>query len=360
MQSHRYMASQVSTFHSINPATTVPASVDPLIGTSVGGWRLERWLGGGKSNRVYRARHERLNRRAAVKLLDSRLAKDNEAVSRFFCEARAVAELGADHLVDIFDFLYDPNRGQVAYAMELLRGRDLRSLLDDKKRVSPSRAARIAAQLCEALGAIHKVGVVHRDLRPSNVMLIRRGGDPDYVKLLDFGHARFPGKVRHSTDAGAQLGSPLYMAPEQAASPDVDGRADLYAVGCILFHMLTGAPPFRGTTAEEIIAKKVSATRAPNPVGDHGAGEVPIALGTIVQRLMARDPADRFPDAASARAALLAGAELDPWSGDDRTMAVPPLAPQNGNHIRERAKSYGLGLAFAAGLASGLILAFVR
>ena len=347
------MASTVTT----TPATT-PA--DPLLTTSMGGWRLERWLGGGKSNRVYKARHERLNRRAAVKVLDARLAKDDEAVSRFFCEARAVAELGADHLVDIFDFVYDPSRGQVAYAMELLRGRDLRGVLDDKKRLSPSRSARIAAQLCEALSAIHKVGVVHRDIRPSNVMLVRRGGDPDYVKLLDFGHARFPGKVRHTTEAGAQLGSPLYMAPEQAMSPDVDGRADLYAVGCMLFHMLTGAPPFRGTTSEEIIAKKIAATRAPNPVGNHGAGEVPIALAAIVQKLMSRDPADRYPDAASARAALLAGAELDPWSGDDRTMAVPPLAPAQAPSLRSRVRSYGLGLAFAAGVASGLLLAFIR
>jgi serine/threonine-protein kinase len=136
-------------------ATSLPIPADPLLASICGGWRLERWLGGGKQNRVYKARHERLNRRAAVKVLDARLAKDEEAVSRFFCEARAVAELGAEHLVDIFDFVYDPSRGQIAYAMELLRGRDLRQLLDSKKALSPARAARIAAQLCDALAAIH-------------------------------------------------------------------------------------------------------------------------------------------------------------------------------------------------------------
>jgi serine/threonine protein kinase len=342
-------------------ATPLPIQPDPLASATLGSWRLERWLGGGKTSRVYKARHDRLNRRAAVKVLDARLAKDDDAVSRFFCEARAVAELNAEHLVDIFDFVYDPNRGHVAYAMELLRGRDLRQLLDDKKRLAPARAARIAAQLCDALSAIHKAGVVHRDLRPSNIMLVRRGGDPDYVKVIDFGLARFPGKVRHATGAGEQLGSPLYTAPEQANSPDVDARADLYAVGCILFHMLTGAPPFRGNNAEELIAAKANAARAPSPIGDHGVGDVSPALAAVVQKLIARDPADRFPDAASARTALLGGGELDPWSGDDRTMAVQPL-PITTAPVKalDRARSYGYGLVFAIGLACGVALALLR
>ena len=340
-------------------ATPLPVPSDPLVSTMVGGWRLERWLGGGKQNRVYKARHERLHRRAAVKVLDARLCKDEDAVSRFFCEARAVAELGADHLVDIFDFVYEPEREQIAYAMELLRGRDLRNLIEEKKALAPARAARIAAQLCDALSAIHKVGVVHRDLRPSNVMLVRRGGDPDYVKVFDFGLARFPGPVRHATAAGASLGNPIYMAPEQADSPDVDARADLYAVGCILFHLITGRPPFWGEDATAILAKKRAATRAPSPVGDHGAGDVPPALAAIVQRLLARDPAERYPDASTTRAALLEGAELDPWSADDRTLAVPALARKPAP-LDARSRSIGLGLAFAAGLASGLVLAFVK
>jgi serine/threonine-protein kinase len=340
-------------------ATPPPSSKDPLVGTTLGGWRLERYLGGGRTNRVYAARHERLNRRAAVKVLDRSLAKDDDAVSRFFCEARAVAELNAEHLVDVFDFVYDPDKGRIAYAMELLRGRDLRRVIDEKKVLAPARAARIAAQLCEAAAAIHKVGVVHRDFRPSNVMLVRRGGDSDYVKLLDFGMARFPGKVRHSTAAGTQVGSPLYIAPEQSASPDVDARADLYSIGCILYHMLTGHPPFWGEDAETIVTAKRDAKRAPSPVGNHGAGPVSPALATIVQRLLERDPALRFPDAASARAALLTGAELDPWVADDRTIAVPPIARLSTPRMA-RVRSFGLGLAFAAGVASGLILAFIR
>jgi serine/threonine-protein kinase len=336
------------------------AAADPLSGTTLGGWRIEQQLGGHKNCRVYKARHERLNRRAAIKVLDSRLAKDEEAVSRFFCEARAVAELGAEHLVDVFDFIYDPKNGRVAYAMELLRGRDLRHLLENCKLLAPTRAARIAAQLCEALAAIHKVGVVHRDLNPSNIVLVRRGGDADYVKLLDFGTARFPGRVRHETAAGTQVGTPAYIAPEQASSPDVDARADLYSVGCILHQMLTGKTPYAGATGDDVITNKLLARVAPLPLGDHGAGLVSPALAAIVQRLLARDPKDRFPDAQSARTALLGSTGMgDPWLADDRTIAVQPLAPKSST-IAARVRSVGLGVAFAAGLASGLVLAFIR
>lgn len=337
-----------------------PPAQDSLQGTSIGGWRLEQRLGGHKHSGVYKARHERLNRRAAVKVLDARLAKDDEAVSRFFCEARAVAELGAEHLVDVFDFIYDPKNGRVAYAMELLRGHNLGHLFGEHKVFAPGRAARIAAQLCEALAAIHKVGVVHRDVSPSNVVLVRRGGDADYVKLLDFGQARFPGRVRHATGAGEQVGNPVYMAPEQASSPDVGAAANLYSVGCILYQMLTGHPPFDGDTADEVVSRKIDARIAPSPAGNHGAGKVPQALAAIVKRLLARSPGDRFPDAESARAALLGSTEMsDPWVADDRTIAVAPLAEKDAP-LTARVKSYGLGVAFAVGLASGLVIAFIR
>ena len=338
------------------PAPPTPHAIQ------VGSWKLGRRLGGQKNSGVYKAKHARLGRSACVKILDARLVKDDEAVSRFFCEARAVAELGAEHLVDIFDFVYDRESGQVAYVMELLRGQDLRQVLEERRRIAPARAARIAAQLCDALSPVHKAGVVHRNLRPSNIMLVRRGGDPDFLKLLDFGMARFPGKVRHATEVGAQIGSPLYVAPEQVASADVDARADLYAVGGILFHMLTGGPPFRGATTEELLAQKAAAVQAPSPVGDHGAGVVSPALAAIVQRLLARNPADRFPDAASARAALLGAGEMDPWSADDRTMAVQPLAPAAGETTRvlSRFGAYGLGVSFAIGLATGLAMMFLR
>ena len=342
------------------PVPSPPAPTPQTI--QVGSWKLGRKLGGQKSSGVYKARHERLGRSACVKLLDARLVKDDDAVSRFFCEARAVAELGAEHLVDIFDFVYDRDHGQVAYVMELLRGQDLRQVLEEKKRLAPGRAARIAAQLCDALSSAHKAGVVHRDLRPSNIMLVRRGGDPDFVKLLDFGMARFPGKVRHATEVGTQIGSPLYVAPEQVASADVDARADLYSVGGILFHMLTGAPPFHGANADELLAQKTARANAPSPVGDHGSGMVSPALAAIVQRLLARDPADRFPDAASARAALLGAGEMDPWSGDDRTMAVQPLAPAAREVTRafSRMGAYALGISFSVGLATGLALMVLR
>ena len=219
----------------------VEQSRDAKAGMVIGGYRLQRLLGAGAMGRVYLAEHERLGRRAAVKLLDG---WDPELVSRLFCEARAVAQIGDEHLVDVYDFVADPQRGVVAYVMEYLAGEDLRKLLAREKVLAPSRVARIAAQICEGLAAAHKVGVVHRDLKPDNIVLVRRGGDTDFVKLVDFGIAQFAGPVAHRTRAGIALGSAAYMAPEQAEGKRVDGRADLYAVGVVMHELLTGEVPF--------------------------------------------------------------------------------------------------------------------
>ena len=127
----------------------------------VGGYRLLKMLGAGAMGRVYLAEHERLGRRAAVKVLDG---WDPELVSRLFCEARAVAQIGDEHLVDVYDFVADPQKGVVAYVMEFLDGQDLRKLLQRERVLAPSRVARLAAQICEGLDAAHKVGVVHREL----------------------------------------------------------------------------------------------------------------------------------------------------------------------------------------------------
>ena len=132
----------------------------------VGGYRLLKMLGAGAMGRVYLAEHERLSRRAAVKVLDG---WDPELVSRLFCEARAVAQIGDEHLVDVYDFVADPQKGVVAYVMEFLDGQDLRKLLQRERVLAPSRVARLAAQICEGLDAAHKVGVVHRDGKPTPV-----------------------------------------------------------------------------------------------------------------------------------------------------------------------------------------------
>jgi len=298
------------------------AAPSDLTGSLVGGYRLEWRLGGSATAQVYFGRHERLGRAAAVKLLSPHLALDDEMMSRFFCEARAVAELGSEHLVEVYDFVFEPRKERVAYIMEYLAGDDLRRTLDRSPRLPPARAARIAAQLCDALAAAHAYGVVHRDVRPGNVMLVRRGGNPEFVKLIDFGVAQFSGQVKHRTAAGVALGNPSHMSPEAARGQRVDGRADIYSVGVVLFEMLTGAPPFRGATQAATIDLQLH-QKPPSVSGDHGHGPVPRVLVDVVRRCLQKSPDDRFDDAESLRGALLDAAELPPDAERTQTIATP-------------------------------------
>ncbi len=333
---------------------------DAKAGLIVGGYRLQRLLGAGAMGRVYLAEHERLGRRAAVKILDG---WDAELVSRLFCEARAVAQIGHDHLVDVYDFVADPQRGVVAYIMEYLAGEDLRKLLQREKKFSPDRVARIAAQVCEGLGAAHAVGVVHRDLKPDNIVLIRRGGDVDFVKLVDFGIAQFAGPVAHRTRVGIALGSAAYMSPEQAEGKRVDGRSDLYALGVVMHELLTGEVPFLGKTSRETL-EIMHTTKIPSAAGDHGAGLVSEELAQVVQRCLAKRSEDRFQTADELRKALLEAGALnsDP---DDQTQMVTAQAMgdlgvgrrgNKGQSGKPGRRQDGLGRQAATGLSMAAIL----
>lgn len=325
----------------------------------IGGYRLVRLLGAGAMGRVYLAEHERLGRRAAVKLLDG---WDPELVSRLFCEARAVAQIGDEHLVDVYDFVADPQRGVVAYVMEFLNGQDLRKVLQRDKVLAPSRVARIAAQICEGLAAAHKVGVVHRDLKPDNILLVRRGGDTDFVKLVDFGIAQFAGPVAHRTRAGIALGSAAYMAPEQAEGKRVDGRADLYAVGVVMHELLTGEVPFLGKTSRETL-EIMHSTKPPSAAGDHGAGHVSDELARLVQKCMAKRPEDRYQTADDLRKALLDAGNMAA-DHNDSTQVLLSARPRV--HLAKRArtaKGVSIGtfllssaVAFAVGVIVGIAI----
>lgn len=323
----------------------------------IGGYRLLKLLGAGAMGRVYLAEHERLGRRAAVKVLDG---WDPELVSRLFCEARAVAQIGDEHLVDVYDFVADPQKGVVAYVMEYLAGEDLRKLLQRERVLAPHRVARLAAQICAGLDAAHKVGVVHRDLKPDNIVVVRRGGDSDFIKIVDFGIAQFAGPVAHRTRAGIALGSAAYMAPEQAEGKRVDGRADLYAVGVLMFELLTGEVPFLGKTSRETL-EIMHSTRPPSAIGDHGAGQVSDGMAKLVQKCMAKRPEDRFQTADDLRKSLLDIAELS-TERDDRTQMMGALRSRK---VKSKLAAYrnlstvavlGMAFAFALGLGAGLLI----
>jgi serine/threonine-protein kinase len=213
-------------------------------GARLGNYRLDDLLGRGGMGSVWRATHHRLGRTAAIKILAPELAADEQYVSRFFHEARIVNEVRHPNIVDVYDFLELEEPKCVAYVMELLEGASLGSLLKQRA-LAPIQAIHAAIQIAGALEAVHKVGVVHRDLKPDNVIVIGRlDGDLSEVpslKVLDFGIAKVSDPERaHKTGTGYLLGTPAYMAPEQVGGEMVNAAADAYALGEILFEMLAG------------------------------------------------------------------------------------------------------------------------
>ena len=287
-----------------------PAILTELVGQILDGrYRIEALLGHGGMGAVYRATHVHLEQRVAIKVLRPHLAGDPVAARRFAREAKATYQLSTPHAVDVADFGVTEG-GLVYMAMEYLDGRTVHDELAVDGALAPARALRIAAQVCDALDAAHRLGFLHRDIKPDNVMLIRRGADPDFVKVLDFGLAKLIEgagggalSVAALTQRDMVFGTPEYMAPEQAMGHALDGRADLYAVGATLFEMLTGRPPFADPSPMKLLAMHV---RQPPPAlaaarPDRG---FPAPLEALVARCLAKSP-DGRPASAGALAAEL-------------------------------------------------------
>ena len=229
--------------------------------------------------------------------------------------------------------------------------------------------AKTFASCCSESGCWHRVesaahakGIVHRDLKPENIFLLEREGQKDYVKIVDFGIAQFAGPVAHRTRAGIALGSAAYMAPEQAEGKRVDGRADLYAVGVLMFELMTGEVPFLGKTSRETL-EIMHVTKVPSPAGDHGAGLVTDAMAKLVQRCMAKRPEDRFQTAEELRKALLDIADLAPDRGDKTQILLGAVAKRKVTTPLKGLSStavLGMAIAFAVGLGAGLIIMGIR
>ncbi|MEO8246589.1 MAG: Stk1 family PASTA domain-containing Ser/Thr kinase [Chloroflexota bacterium] len=281
-----------------------------MIGRLINGrYRLIAPLGEGGMATLWRAVDEQLDREVAVKLLRPQYSADPGFARRFKQEARSAGSLAHPNIVSVYDYGQDGEDAATQYiVMQLVDGQDLSGLLRERGRLSVSDAVRIALGVAAALEAAHRRGIVHRDVKPGNI-LITDDGD---VKVTDFGIARAVSETS-MTVTGTTLGSVHYFSPEQARGDEVTGASDVYALGIVLYEMLTGRRPFEGDSAAGVALKRL--TDDPPPPSEFN-GNLPPALVAIVMRSLARDIADRYPDA-GAMAEALRGYQRDPG-------ALPP------------------------------------
>ena len=279
---------------------------------------LLRLLGQGGMGSVYLARERLLERLVAIKVLKSELVH-GDARERFIREARTAARLTHPHIVPLYSF------GQAGdtlyYIMGFVEGESLEDRLKRTGRLTASEARRILAELADALEYAHSNGVVHRDIKPDNILIDRASGR---AILTDFGIAKVSAGGATITRTGIIVGTPLYMSPEQAAGErEVDGRADLYSLGVIGYRLLVGRPPFEGASIQDVFIKQ--ATQAPPPIDSLG-GDIPIDLISAVMRCLEKDPAARWPTAAAFQRALVADPETAPPMRTGRAVLAPPAA----------------------------------
>ena len=283
----------------------------------LGSYQVGELLGKGGMGEVYRATHRMLARPAAIKLIRPETIAGGDqaarelAVKRFKREAEVAANLQSPHTVELYDFGVTEDES-LYFVMELLEGMDLQSLVDTHGALPANRVIHILMQVCHSLEEAHARGLVHRDIKPANIHLGRLGLQHDFVKVLDFGLVKSVNTKAGDTAAteiGMTPGTPDYMAPEMTLGENLDGRTDLYAVGCVGFFLLTGHPVFAASNVYHMIARHLNDT--PEPPSAHAAG-VPPELDRLILACLAKQPAGRPQSAADVRRTLC-GITVDPW-----------------------------------------------
>ncbi len=287
---------------------------DMSAGTVFAGHRIEAVAGRGGMGVVYRARQLSLDRTVALKVIAPALTQDGAIRRRFLRESRAAASIDHPNVIPIY---YTGEEGEVAFiAMRYVSGDDLRTLVRRERRLEPARAAGIVAQVGAALDAAHAAGLVHRDVKPANVLL----GPEDHAYLTDFGLTKHVLSEPGPTRSGHWVGTLDFVAPEQIRGERIDARSDVYALGCLLHYALTGGPPFPREGDEAKLWAHLSETPAPTGISPE--------LDAVIARALAKSPEDRFPSAGDlGRAALAAAGEETRPGGPERMVAVGAAAP---------------------------------
>ncbi len=318
--------------------TSWPAagSAPDLVGREIAGrYRIVKKLGEGGMGAVYRGEQISLKRAVAVKVLKPELGSNQMVLRRFNAEAEAVAKLSHPNTVNIYDFGQDTD-GSLFIAMEFIEGRSLREALQMEGPFSPARAVSIALQVAASLSDAHAHSIVHRDLKPDNVMLQDRGRQKDVVRVLDFGIAKLRDDNRATqqamTQAGDMLGTPQYMAPEQIRGEAIDGRTDIYALGCMLYEMVTARLPYEAPTIMAMLSKHLIEPVVP-PSQRRLDLMLPPAVDQLVLHAMAKDPAARpatMDQLAEMLQGLLQALPADPTRSGGMSVQqgiVTPVAP---------------------------------
>jgi len=283
---------------------------DPMIGRTIAGrYVVHERIGVGGMGTVYRARHDVVGRDVAVKFLSPELAYEPSSKTRFLREARAANKINHEHIIDITDY-GETDDGMVYLVMEFLDGVPLNEEIARGPMPVP-RAYAVALQIAHALARAHELDVIHRDIKPDNIFLLR-GYEGDFVKILDFGLAHMKGELR-VTATGTIFGTPEYMSPEQARGAPLDPRTDLYSVGCVLFEMLTAMLPFQGSTPDLILKHLREPPRAPS----FHVPTLPPEVDALVLRMLEKDPEDRLGSA------FELADEVKSWLEAHRTSQMP-------------------------------------
>jgi serine/threonine protein kinase len=317
-----------------------------LLGTVLSGrYRLDSVLGEGGMGAVYAATHLKLERPVAVKVLRASMKGESTHLDRFFQEARAAASVKSSGVVDVMDLDVDPKHGPYL-VMEKLEGEPLTEMLRRGK-TPPEESVALIGELLDVLSAVHEHDIVHRDLKPPNVFLHRDEKGERVLKVLDFGIAKV--KQRHLTLTGEIVGTPRFMAPEQAHGNELDQRTDLYSAGLLLYCLLSGKPPFDGVVGGRVITLL---DKGPTPLHELVPG-LPEALYRVVDKAIAPKPEDRFESAAAmARALRRSLREPADGEGDTPASAIPTAkAPRDRSAVP---MLVGVAVLLAVALAIGL------
>jgi len=300
-----------------------------VIGSAFAGYRIDEQIGRGGMGVVYRATELRPERAVALKVVAPELAVSPDFRARFLREAQLAAEIEHPNVVPVLRV--GDEQGALFIAMRFIRGTDLAGLIRSEGRIAPARAAAIVDQIADALDAAHARGLVHRDVKPSNV-LIETGRRGDHAYLTDFGLTKQRNSSTRLTDTGILVGSLGYLAPEVIQGSTIDARADIYALGAVLFEALTGELPF--PESESQMAALYAHVMTPAPAPSAQAPGIPVAFDAVIERAMAKNPDDRFASAGELGDAATAAAEgrtPEPGTPEPRTPAPSPPSPRGTN-----------------------------